>query len=129
MNDFDDLDELERTFGRSLQVALRRAADEITDVPYLGAGPSPDLPHHRRRWLVPAVAAAVLVVAGGILVRVATDDSSPVVIGGDLSTVPTTDPAPPSSERPSAVAPAGARPSTPPAGTLLAGLPNRPLFV
>jgi hypothetical protein len=33
VNDFSDLDELERELGPSLRLALRRAADQITDDP------------------------------------------------------------------------------------------------
>jgi hypothetical protein len=144
VNDFDDLDQLERTLGPPLQVALRRVARGITDerrptraldlepseVTALGTDPSPEAgPRHRWRLVAAGAAAAALLVVGSILVRVVADDGSPGAVRAGPGPVPTTDPTRPSSEQPNAVPPAGARPSTPETGTLLADLPNRPVFV
>lgn len=156
MNDFDDLEELERELGPSLQLALRRAAGGITDerprtAPRLsGTGTAAPAtgwddaateaialgdyptqvqrPGHRRRLVLAAAAAALLLVAGGALVRVATDDSPDGVSPAGPNPAPTTSPAPPPSEQ-YVVPPEGAAPSSPETGALLSDLPAIPVFV
>jgi hypothetical protein len=101
VNDFDDLDVLERELGPSLRVALQGAASRITDEPRRAQGLRPDAVDvvpvlqvvrtrsidappievppatatrgHRWRTLA-AVAAAVLLLAVGTVVVVARDD-------------------------------------------------------
>jgi hypothetical protein len=101
-----------------------------TDATVVGIYPSSD-PRPARRWgVVLAVAAAALVLVGvGVLLRAATNDDAPgAVTPAGPRPSPTTDPAPPRSEGPTAVPPSGA-PSTPEAGSLLPGLPDIPVFI
>ena len=100
MNDFDDLDELEQTFGPSLQVALRRAAEEITDErPPIDAlhddvALAAARPPGRSPWRAVAVAAAVaLIVATGVTVTRNRDRGTDVTTSPDPTAV-TTSPSP-----------------------------------
>jgi hypothetical protein len=116
VNDYDDLDELERELGPSLQLALRRAAGAITDrrsptplwlrhrgpgpaarglddaateAPDLGVYPSRVEPRGPRWWLVAAAAAALAIVAGGLLVRATADrDGSMPATDPDVGQAP-----------------------------------------
>ena len=94
MNDFGDLDELERELGPSLRLALRRAADQITDDPqgrdslmsYLDTSPDEQITPRqtpgggRRRVvvIVAAIAAAAAIVIAAIVLVSRDDESAPV---------------------------------------------------
>ena len=109
MNDFGDLDELERELGPALRLALRRAADQITDDPqgrdslmsYLQTSPDEQIAPHpspgggRRRLVVvvAAIAAVAAIIIAAILLASRDDESAPVDQPTDVTTgesVPTT---------------------------------------
>jgi hypothetical protein len=106
VNEFDDLDQLEREFGPSLRLALRHIAAEITDDrPTSSFGPNGDGPDYldqlsrrsttvtmidtepsstgpvtRHRWPILAVAAAfVAIVVGGVVFVIRDDSSDPEI--------------------------------------------------
>jgi hypothetical protein len=117
VNDFGDLDELERELGPSLRLALRRAADQITDdrqgrdslMSYLDTNPDEritprETPGRGRRRvvvIVTAIAAAAAIIIAAIVLGSRDDESAPV----DEPAVVTT-----SATAPTSIAPAGAVP-------------------
>ena len=132
MSDIDGLDALERELGPSLQLALRRAAAEITvdDDPVgspdlrLDVGPAWGATRDRRWWLVAAVAAVLLLIAG-VAVQTARDDDvgTVVVPAGPRQTVTTGTTVTTAPRTADAILPpTGAAPSSPETGELVASL-------
>jgi hypothetical protein len=127
----DDLEELERDVGPSVRVALRRAAATVADdapghdlrradVPVIDLDPVSQARSGPARWrFATAAVAALVLVVGGVLVWVATnDDAATPAPAGPGPTSTTTSPSP----RGEALLPPEGTPSTPVTGELVASI-------
>lgn len=137
MNEFDDLDQLEREFGPALRLALRHVAAEIPDdasawPPEVDEGDAftasaDDLARGwrpRRRWML-AAAATIVVLALGLLAVAAFQDPDSV----QTDTVPPT-PAPSTNPATTpSLPPADSSPATPAATTTAVPTPTASLPV